>query len=704
MGRFLAVRRMVIASGVAVLLASAIGCSSSSGPRTDVGQAERAARAQRVEAARLVRAEQYDEAIAKYEELLAGPNVEDRLQGEVRYELAQAYWARAGRRGPTAPTAQMLNEDRVAATRQVRQALADVQSRSDPRAASLVQRVGGTLGAYLQAQGRFDEAIGVYQDLLAKAGDDPGDRVSHLHELGKVYLDRGGRRSNTAATGDAHRQDLTAALDRQTEALTLAGQWDKCPPLLLGSIHNSLGLIHVQRLDPDAAAERFAEADRVLGDEAGSEVQAEVLVNLILALVDAGRFDEVRTRCDELEELSGGAGTPQTLAVLGLAALKMGDFSEATQKLDLARMTAGQDPLYRDDLTFMAQLAVNAAASAQATGDYDEAERYLTEAERRLESGGVDPRTSAVVQANLGRMYLALQRLDDAEVRLEGVLTLLQELHGAAHPDTLLLVLDLGDLARLRGYVVEAQQRYEQALAGLIAARGKDHPLVARVRLALATLHWDQERCTEALNHATGAMAVLDQRLGPDHAQSVAACLKAALIAANCQETPEGVEQFATLRREAADRFGQLRETLGPDNLEVLQATVSFADITAKTPAAYAQTLQRYELAEDGFVDRYGDGVLLLADLRLRKGKLLERMDRPADALRVYDGARQALDRSLAQHPVRANLLAAMGDLYAARDDQQRARSLWQEALTILTSTYGPDDDRVRQFREQRRR
>ncbi|MCH7813177.1 MAG: tetratricopeptide repeat protein [Planctomycetes bacterium] len=700
MATMLTVRLTVMAGGVAVLVAGMVGCASSSGPRTDVGQTDGTARAQRNQAARLMEAGQYDEAIDLFRALLDETGVEARSLADVRYLLALAHWSRGGRRGETVGSARTLAEDRTEAIQHARAALTTLESIADHPPGDMIQRVGWTLGGYLRIQGLYDEAITLYLRLLDKDTGAPRDRVEVLHGLGKVYFDRGGRRPDSETTAITYRQDLTTAFERQSDALELAGQWEECPPLLLGSIHNSLGLIHVQRLEPDAAVKRYAEADRILGDQAGSDL----LVNLILALVDAGRFEEVRTRCAQLEELSGGGGTPQTLAVLGLAALKMGDFSEATQKFDLARLTARQDPQFRDDLTFMAQLAVDAAACAQVTGDYDEAERYLTEAERRLEAGGVDPRTSAVVRANLGRMYLALQRLDDAEVKLEAVLTQLEELQGPAHPDTLLLLLDLGDLARLRGYVVEARQRYEQALEGLIAARGEDHPLVARARLALATLHWDQGRCTEALDQATGAMAILDRRLGPDHVQSVAACLKATLIAAHCKETPEGAEQFATLRHEAATRFGKLREALGPDNLEVLQATASFADIGTRTPAAYAQALQRYELAEEGFVERYGGGVLLLADLRLRKGKLLVRMGRTDQALRVYDRARRAMDRSLEQHPIRADLLGALGDLHAANDELDRARPLWRQALNILTATYGADDARVRQFRAQRRR
>ena len=48
------------------------------------------------------------------------------------------------------------------------------------------------------------------------------------------------------------------------------------------------------------------------------------LVNLILALVDAGRYEDVRARCDELRALPGAVAQPRILTVLGLAALTEG--------------------------------------------------------------------------------------------------------------------------------------------------------------------------------------------------------------------------------------------------------------------------------------------------------------------------------------------------------------------------------------------
>ncbi|MCH7807978.1 MAG: tetratricopeptide repeat-containing protein, partial [Planctomycetes bacterium] len=496
--------------------------------------------------------------------------------------------------------------------------------------------------------------------------------------------------------------DLFMALRYLEDARELARRTEDCPPLLLANVNNALGLIHNVQLQFTVAVERFSQAERICREQDASASHAEVLENLILALIEIGRYDDARSRCAELEALGGAAADPRTLAALGVAYLKLGDHSQATERFDLARHLARNDADCRNDLSFMVELASNAAACAQAVGAYDEAERFLMEAQRELESGGVEPRLAAVVRGNLGRMYLTLERLDEAEVQLEAVLAVLRELQGPQHPDTLLLLLDLANLARARGYHAEARERCEEALRGLIAVRGKGHPLVARARMEMAALSRDQGRCTEAMDQATKALELLDARLGKNHKESVLACLKATLIAADCRESDAQATAFHMLTVEAGRRFAQLRTALGPKNVEVLRAMVYFADVGAQTPTAYATALQRYRTAEEGFLELYGDGAKSLAALRLKQGRLLERMEQPEEALRTYDRALRRLDRSLAGHPIQAELLGAMGDAHERLGQPERAAERWRDALRILMATYGADHPRVRRFKEQR--
>ncbi len=625
-----------------------------------------------------------------YTSLLGEPTADRALEAQLRHEAGKAYWERAGRAGGAEPSAETLAADRKAAVDSARQALDGLEAQAAGGSPALYGRVGRDLVRYLRAMGQTNDAIEACQRVLSRLTEPDVERARTLYELGLCYHRRG------------EAGDLDKALERQKEALQIAGGLKDCPPELTGKINNALGLVHNERSEFSQAIERFAAAEPALREPGQADEHAMTLANLVLALAEVGDFDGVRTRLDQLRESPEAATNARTMAVIGLAALKLGDFAEAQQQFDLARHLAQQDPAMRGDTSFQVQLVTNAAACAQAAGDFSEAERLLVEAAREMERAKVDRRTASVIQANLGRMYLTLERLDEAEAQLGTVRATLAETQGENDPDTLRVALDLANLARARGFLVEAEESARAALDGLLKALGPEHSLVAEARVELAALYREQGRCADALDQATQALAALDAGLGADHKQSVTACLQAALLAADCRESPGGAEQFARLSRDARGRFARLRDELGLQNVEVLRAMVYSADLSAQTPESYEEALSTYQRAEEGFLKFFGDGALSVAALRLNQGRLLEKMDRRDEALQTCDEAYRRLDRSLKDHPIQAKLLEVMGDICAAKGDADRARQLWREAYRILAATYGPDDLRVKHFLEKR--
>ncbi len=685
--------------GMSALVSACAGGCASSGSRMDAGMGT--APFGRVRADRMLRNERFDDAISAYLVLLEGPGDDPILAAAIHHHLSKAYWGRGGRIDGNDATDETRAEDRASAIEHARAALATLQSQPVASGGASIGPAGRSLGTYLRAdEGTLDEVIALYLRLVETSADPTEDRVRTLYELGNTYLERSGRRAGQSSNGARSAEDFTASLRYLEEALSIARELENCPPVLLVSIANSLGLIHNVQLQPAVAAERFAEAEQLCRKHQIAASHAEVLQNLILVLIEMGQYDDARERCEQLEELPDAATNPRTMAALGLALWKLGHLSKARQQFDLARYFAREDPDCRGDLSFMAQLACNAAGVAQEVGAYDEAERYLRDAQDELESGGVDPRTAVVVQANLGRVYLTLERLDDAQVQLDAVLEVLTRLQGARHPDTLLLRLDLANLARARGHLAEAKEHCEDAVRGLVAAQGKDHPAVALARMELASLYQDQGRCPEAMEQANRARETLDAKLGPEHKQAVTVYLQTALMAADCTED---ASRFEEMLREAGRRFAGLRDTLGPGNVEVLRAMVYFADVTAKTPAATATALRHYRKAEEGFLQLYSSGAKSLAALRLKQARLLERLERFDEALRTCDRAVRLMDRNLQQHPIHAGLLAAMGDIHHAQGNDDLATKRWQEALRLLISIYGPDHPRVLLFKEKRR-
>lgn len=675
------------------------GCASTRGRAAPDSGAGDTTLFQRMQADRALQAGRFDEAIRGYSQLIEETANDQTEPAIIRHRLAEALWKRAGRVNGEDASTDAGDSDRAAAIKHLREALDILETGSSVKA-DRYATIGRTLGRYLRAVGNVDEAISVYEHSLSKLPSDGEQRARTLHDLGAAYLVRS-RRGSAQDSGDVGTvDDLTLATRQFDEALSISKQLQDAPPDLLVLIHNSMGLAYNERLQPGLAAERFSLALKLCQEHDIQSSMANVLENLIGALVEIGRNDEALARCTELEALPAAATDPKTMTALGKAYLALGDLARSRQQFDLARYMVREDTATTYDPTFMVQLACGAAAAAQAVGAYDEAERLLLDAIKELDTEGVDPRTSAVVQANLGRMYLTMERLDNADSQLNRALETSTKLHGPQHPDTLLLMLDLANLARSRGFLLEASELCEKAIRGLVPALGRDHPEVAAARLELASLWNDQGRCEEALQQAKRAMESLDARLGENDKRSVLACLKTALIAADCTASGENAEELRSLTDQASRRFRALRESLGTDNVEVLRVAVYFADVSAKSPAAHEAALRRYREAEKGFAKIYGDTTKSLAALRLKQGRMLERLGRQDEALKTCERALRLMDRSLMQSPIHAELLAAMADAYDAMGEQEQGTKRRREALRILTAVYGRQHPRVQQLRK----
>jgi len=674
------------------------GCAAPGGRSTSDSNEFDTRLLKRMSADRALQAGRFDEAVKAYTRLIEQESNDASGSGALYFKLGKALWGRAGVRGELAATPESREADRAAAIDYCQKAISGSESQPVAERAELSDQVGRTLGGYLRLCGKVDEAIIVYRKSLRVLPEVGEARARTLHDLAAALLDRSRRAIDQPETHDA--DDLTQALRHLETALSLSNQLDKPPASLLVTIHNSIGLAYNQRLQPGAAAEHFTKAMELSREHDLAAMLPSVMANLIPALIEIGRNEEALDRCEELEALPAAATDAKALAALGVAYLSLGDLSRSRQQFDLARYLVSQGSSTAPDPTFEAQLACNTAAAAQAVGAYDEAERLLLEALENARSELVDPRTAAVIQANLGRMYLTLERLDDADAQLHRAKTLMDQIAGPRHPDALLLLLDLANLARARGHLLEASELCEEAVRGLLAVRGRAHPEVAAARLELASLLSALGRCDAAQEQAGKAMKSLDARFGEHHKQAVLACLKTALIAIQCAPSEGHDAEVRTLTEQAGLRFAALRDALGADNIEVLRASVYFADVSARSPAALESALVRYRRAEQGFARVYGDTVKSLAALRLKQGRVLDKLDRHGEALKTYERALRLMDRNLTGHPIQAELLAAMGDAHNAIGDRDRAMKQWRQALAILAASYGRDHPRVRQFKE----
>jgi tetratricopeptide (TPR) repeat protein len=174
------------------------------------------------------------------------------------------------------------------------------------------------LGIIHQDQGRYDEAVEMYQKSL-KIEEELGNRsgiASTLHQLGNVQYDRG--RYDEAVTMYKESLKISEELgDRRKIAYTI-GQ---------------MGRIHQEQGRYDEAIELFQQVKQLSEELRDKSSIAIALHNMGMIHQDQGRYDEAVTMYQESlkikEELGNRSGIASTLHQLGIIHHDQGRYDEA---------------------------------------------------------------------------------------------------------------------------------------------------------------------------------------------------------------------------------------------------------------------------------------------------------------------------------------------------------------------------------------
>lgn len=249
----------------------------------------------------------------------------------------------------------------------------------------------------------------------------------------------------------------------------------------------------------DEAEGHYRTALEYARQQSGAQSFAAALALNRLARVLFGqeRFSEASELLRQSMEAQRGDAPIQSIGFhtaqlnLGLALMKMGD-PEAGEPLIRAAVDSGQldiDP--QSEFAGNSALARVMLANGRAEEAYDEAERNLARARRRMGEGHADVGRYTML---LGRVAAARgQRGEAAELFERGAAILLSTV-GAEHPDT---IDALHDLARQLSVVAGMEERattlYQQAMAAAIAsaARGAIDPLRAQALYGRRALFGD---------------------------------------------------------------------------------------------------------------------------------------------------------------------------------------------------------------------
>jgi tetratricopeptide (TPR) repeat protein len=191
----------------------------------------------------------------------------------------------------------------------------------------------------------------------------------------------------------------------------------------------------------------------------------EVLASLAMAKGEPMEAEALLRRAVALARREPTLGPADRAVALGGLAKALIDRGETRESGRLAgRALALYERVHDRRHAEMAEVLVTLALVRSARGEAGEAVALLRRAGRLAQTENARPVVKAAAAANLGALWMAHGRYQDAEPLLERALDLGEDAVGAGHPGLVRIVQMLADCYRLRGRLPEAGSLYERAL------------------------------------------------------------------------------------------------------------------------------------------------------------------------------------------------------------------------------------------------
>ncbi len=150
-------------------------------------------------------------------------------------------------------------------------------------------------------------------------------------------------------------------------------------------------------------------------------------------------------------------------------------------------------------------------------GRHTEAIEWFRQALSSVEGENIsDPRQAAIL-TNLGAAHEELGNFQEAELRYQQSLTIVESIQGPTHPDLLPGLKNLANLHRLRGQLGQSERLYGRSLMILEGVLGKEHPHLIPGLLDLAQVSLRQEEYQRSEEYYVRALKIGEAKLAPAH-------------------------------------------------------------------------------------------------------------------------------------------------------------------------------------------
>jgi len=317
----------------------------------------------------------------------------------------------------------------------------------------------------------------------------------------------------------------------------------------------------------------------------------------------------------------------------------------------------------------------------EARGNTISAREILDQGASRIERElAGQPEVQARMMATIGAVYRKLGLYEPAAPLLQKSESIFQSVLGEDHPESIRLLLEMGELRVAQGKLADAEAVLRDALARARRSLGEDHPTTLSCISDLgATLHY-QGHLAEAEALYREALEKRRRVLGQDHPDTLETVNN---IAATLYAQGKPADAEAVLLQALAGR----RHALGPDHPETLDSVINLCSIQiALDKLAEAERACR-EAVDQGRRIRPDHSKTLISINNL--GRLLELRGRPEDAEPYYREALEALRRTLGDaHHDTLWTMGNLGDLYTSQGRLAEAEALLRPAVDRVRKAF----------------
>jgi tetratricopeptide (TPR) repeat protein len=329
-----------------------------------------------------------------------------------------------------------------------------------------------------------------------------------------------------------------------------------------------------------------------------------------------------------------------------------------------------------------------------------------------------EPRIAGRLEDTLGRTYLLLGLLPQAETHLKTAVDIRTRAFGADSPDTVKSMRGLGLVYGGRATTPRRKRSPASAWRRCAARSGSEHPDTLSAMQTLGTVYYWEQRYDEAEKLLRESLDGRRRVLGPDHRDTRGLHIALGMVLSELKRYPEAEKllreqvefdrkagtsnepdaigtvmnlaicyeqqgRFSESRKLQEEVLARFQKRLGPDHPDTVYAMINIAStyrserLFAEAEAAYRETLEATRRVLGPEHPETLKTMSDLADVEANLGK-----NREAEALyrRALDGRRRVLGPEAVPT---LNVMNGLAEVLLALGDAPAAQSLLDEALKI---------------------